>query len=126
VVRAELVMLRLAGHAPALLRCAACRTPLPAEGRVAFGLLDGGNLCGRCRRGRRSVISVSQAARGALAALADPRRDPGDVVLPDAIGGEVRAVMNAYLSHLLERTPTAGRWLPHQPPPRRRTGRSGA
>jgi len=126
VVRAELVMLRLSGHAPALLRCAACRTPLPAEGRVAFGLLDGGSLCGRCRRGRRSIISVSPAARGALAALADPRRDPGDAVLPDAIGGEVRAVMNAYLSHLLERTPTAGRWLPHQPPPRRRTGRSGA
>jgi hypothetical protein len=41
---------------------------------------------------------------------------------PD-LGGEVRAIMNAYLTHVLERPPGAGRWLPHQPPPRRR--RSG-
>jgi len=123
VVRCELEFLRLTGHAPALGRCAACHEPVPAEGRTAFGLLDGGCLCGRCRRGRRAVISVSAAARAALAGLAHPHCAWKTACLPSAIGGEVRAVMNAYVSHLLDRPPGAARWLPHQPPLRRR--RSG-
>jgi DNA repair protein RecO (recombination protein O) len=123
VVRAELEFLRLAGHAPALTACAACRESLPAAGRTAFGLLDGGCLCGRCRRGHRAVISVSAPARMLLAGLADPRCEWRTAMLPAAIGGEVRAIMNAYLSHLLDRPPGAARWLPHQQPPRR--SRSG-
>ena len=119
VVRAELEFLRLTGHAPALAECAACRGSLPDAGRTAFGLLDGGCLCPRCRRGRRAVISVSAPARALLAGLADPRCAWKTATLPADGGGEVRAVMNAYLSHLLDRPPGAARWLPHQQPPRR-------
>lgn len=122
VVRAELAILRTTGHGPALQRCAACRAQLPGLERTAFGMLDGGTLCPRCRRGRRSVISVSRDAIGALRGLASPSWR--SVALPAPIGAEVRAIMNAYLSHLLGRPPVAARWLPHQPVPRPRPGRN--
>ena len=120
VVAAELAILRLTGHAPALAGCAACRTRLAATARTAFGMLDGGVLCARCRAGRRSVISVSAAALAALRGLAAACPPPDDARLEPPVGGEVRAVMNAYLTHLLERPLVAGGWLPHQPAPRRR------
>jgi len=101
--RAELSMLRLLGHAPSLSRCAECREPIPPGARTAFGMLDGGVLCGRCRRGRRAVVSVSPAALAALRGLADERLPCRDVDLPDAVEGEGRGVMNTLLSHLLGR-----------------------
>ena len=122
VVAAELAILRITGHAPALGSCAACRRPLPAAGRTAFGMLDGGALCGRCRAGRRSVISVSQPALAALRGLAAGGQPVADASLEPPVGGEVRAVMNAYLAHLLERPLVTSRWLPHRPAPRRRAG----
>jgi len=123
VLWCELEFLRLTGHAPTLGRCAACHEPVALEHRVPFGLLDGGCLCGRCRRGRRSVIAVSAPALAQLMQLAHPACDWRHASLPAAVGGEVRAVMNAYLSHLLDRPPGAARWLPYQQPPRR--SRSG-
>ena len=122
VVSAEVALLRLTGHAPALARCAACRVVPPSTGRIAFGMLDGGVLCGRCRAGRRSVIAVSQAALAALRGLAAACPPADDAVLDPPVGGEVRAVMNAYLAHLLERPLVTSRWLPHQASPRRRQG----
>ena len=87
---------------------------MPATGRTAFGMLDGGVLCGRCRAGRRSVISVSQAALAALRGLASAWPAAADAALEPPEGGEVRAVMNAYLAHLLERPLVTSRWLPNQ------------
>jgi DNA repair protein RecO (recombination protein O) len=110
----ELAFLRLTGLGPAVAACAACHAQLPATGRIAFGMLDGGGLCSRCRGGRRTVISVSQAALAALRACGDPRLRVADAVLDPAIAGEVRAVMNSYLAHTLERPLSAARWLPFQ------------
>jgi|694.fasta_scaffold140099_2 DNA repair protein RecO (recombination protein O) len=121
VVHAELALLALTGHGVAVDECASCGGPLPAAVRTAFGMLDGGGLCGRCRRGRRAVVSVSAGAMDALRRLSRPLVAAAELG-PD-LGGEVRAIMNAYLTHVLERPPGAGRWLPHQQPPRRR--RSG-
>ena len=118
VLQAELAILRLTGHGPALSSCAACSGPLPEEGRVAFGMLDGGTLCGRCRRGHRAVISVSVGALSALRRFAKAAPPGSEIDMP--AGGEVRAVMNAYVAHILDRPAGAARWLPHQPPPRRR------
>jgi hypothetical protein len=42
-----------------------------------------------------------------------------DAVLEPPVGGETRAVMNAYLAHLLERPLVTSRWLPHQAARRR-------
>lgn len=111
VTRFELAALRLVGHGPALGACAECGGGVDGGPRIAFGMLDGGVLCARCRRGKRAVVSVSAEAVATLRLLGgafDLRAAPGERSLPDlspAIDGEIRAVMNTLLSHLLGRRP---------------------
>jgi recombinational DNA repair protein (RecF pathway) len=124
IVWMELAFLRLSGLGPAVAACGACHARLPATGRIAFGMLDGGVLCSRCRAGRRTVIAVSQAALAALRACGDPGLRIADAVLDPAVAGEVRAVMNSYLAHTLERPLSAARWLPFQAA--RRPARAGS
>lgn len=106
VVRFEFGALRLLGHAPLLDACVECGEPMAAAGRVAFGLLDGGVLCARCRGGKNQVITVSAGVLRAMGQLADPdgtlwRRMEMD---PRSFG-ELRSVLNRYLTHLLGRKP---------------------
>jgi DNA repair protein RecO (recombination protein O) len=105
VAHTELSMLRLVGHAPALLGCAECRGSVTAGGRIAFGMLDGGVLCERCRRGKRAVVSISADCLAALRLLAGTPDAWRSLALPPLIDGEVRAVMNTMLSHILGRRP---------------------
>lgn len=114
LVHAELGILRDLGEQPALHRCAECGTPL-GDGRVAFGLLAGGGLCARCRRGQRPVVSVSAAAIGllrqlAVAPVALEQDQPQEKPTPAALG-EVRAVMNTVITNLLGRRLKTSRWL---------------
>ena len=99
----QLDMLRLVGHAPALLACAECRTRLEPQGRFAFGMLDGGGLCPRCRQGKRSVVSISADAMAALRLLAGSADAWRTIDLPDRVAGELRAIMNTYFANLLGR-----------------------
>ncbi len=101
----ELSLLRIVGHAQSLVRCAECRGPVAASNRVAFGMLDGGVLCEACRRGKHSVVSVSADCMAALRLLAGSSDAWKSLALPPPIDGEVRAVMNTMLSHLLGRRP---------------------
>ena len=105
VTHTELAMLRLVGHAPALVRCAECHGPVPGGGRIAFAMLDGGVVCEQCRRGKRAVVSVSADCLAALRLLAAAPDAWRSLALPPPIDGEVRAVMNTMLSHLLGRRP---------------------
>ncbi len=101
LARTELAILRLLGHGPSLRRCAACRGAVEPGPRFSFGMLDGGLLCPRCRRGRRSVVSISGAVLDAMRRL---ETDPGGIrEMPEGVAGELRAVMNTLFSHLLER-----------------------
>jgi len=111
VIHAELAVLRLIGQAPALGRCAECGTAMPQQARIAFGMLDGGALCRDCRQGRRAVVSVSADSMAALQRLSGPAAGWRNCVLPAGIHGELRAVMNTYLSHLLGRRLAVSRWL---------------
>lgn len=117
VVGFELSGLRAAGQMPAVSRCAECGVPPPAAPRQAFGMLDGGLLCPPCRRGRRSIVSVSSETLAALAACAAPIRH-GMPVLPPfepRQEGEVRAVMNTLVAHVLgRRSRLAPRLVPSQ------------
>lgn len=97
----ELGLLRLAGHGPVLIHCAECLGGLPASGRTAFAMLDGGTVCDRCRRGRRGVVSLSAAALAALRILAGGVQEPP--ALAPHVAGEIRGVMSTYLAHLLGR-----------------------
>jgi DNA repair protein RecO (recombination protein O) len=105
VTHTELAMLRLVGHAPSLVRCAECRGPVAGGSRIPFGMLDGGVLCERCRRGKRSVVAVSADCMAALRLLAGAPDAWRLLDVPPAIDGEVRAVMNTLLSHLLGKKP---------------------
>ncbi|NDC62863.1 MAG: DNA repair protein RecO [Planctomycetia bacterium] len=118
VVRTELEMLRITGHAPSLDRCAECAGTLPATGRIPFGMLDGGALCERCRRGKRTVVSVSSNAMAALRALAGSADSWRTLAASDATTAEIRALMNACLAHLVGRRLKLASLLAPTPRPR--------
>jgi DNA repair protein RecO (recombination protein O) len=105
VTHTELAVLRLVGHAPALVRCAECRGAVAGGSRIAFGMHDGGVLCDQCRRGKRAVVSVSADAIAALRLLAAAPDAWKSLALPPPVDSEVRAVMNTMLSHLLGKRP---------------------
>jgi len=117
VTHTELAILRLTGHAPALVRCAECRSALAGGGRIAFGMLDGGVLCDGCRRGKRAVVSLSADCLAALRLLAGSPDAWQSLDLPPAIDGEVRAVMTTMLSHLLGKRPRVSPLLQPQSRP---------
>ncbi|HIF42521.1 MAG TPA: DNA repair protein RecO, partial [Planctomycetes bacterium] len=52
VVRFELAALRILGHLPSVDFCTGCGVEVAGNGRVAFGQLSGGVLCGQCREGQ--------------------------------------------------------------------------
>jgi DNA repair protein RecO (recombination protein O) len=106
IVRFELGALRLLGHSPSLDVCVECGDAVPHVGRVAFGLLDGGVLCGRCRGGKKQVASLNAGALRAMAQLADSNSLAWRRMEVDARSfGEIRGVMNHYLVNLLGREP---------------------
>lgn len=118
VTHTELAVLRLLGHAPALVRCAECHGPVAGGSRIAFGMLDGGVLCEQCRRGKRVVVSVSADCLAALRLLAAAPDAWKSLALPPPVDSEVRAVMNTMLSHLLGRRPRVAPLLQPRSRPR--------
>ncbi len=112
VVRFELGTLRLLGHMPSLDHCVECSTPVAAAGRIAFGQLDGGVLCKRCRKGRTQVVSVSAGAVRTMTQLADlDSRTWQRIEIDPRNLGEIRGVLNHYLRNLLGREPRMHRYL---------------
>jgi DNA repair protein RecO (recombination protein O) len=112
IVRFELGALRLLGHTPSLEGCVECGVPVMPAGRVAFGLLDGGVLCPKCRAGKKQVVQVSPGVLRAMAQLANP---DGVAWRPVEISpsslGEMRGLLNRYFAHLLGRKPKMHEYL---------------
>lgn len=104
VLRFELLALRLLGHLPSFAVCAECGTSISWSGRVSFGMLAGGVLCEKCKVGKRNLVSVSATVVETLARFAemDGEANPAPE-LPRAVRGELRAVLNNYLAHLVGR-----------------------
>ena len=112
VLRFELVALRIAGHLPSLQACAECGTVVEPAGRVAFGLLNGGVLCAACREGMKHVALVSAAALRSMSQLAGAQRQSWQRLEIDSrTYGEIRGLMNQYLSHLFGRRPRMHEYL---------------
>jgi len=112
VIRFELGALRLLGHRPSLDVCAECSRPMESSARVAFGLLDGGVLCGKCRTGKRQIISVSAPALRTMVQLADLENTSWQCTEIDPRSlGEIRGILNRYVSHLLGRKPRMHEYL---------------
>ncbi|MBN1393832.1 MAG: DNA repair protein RecO [Pirellulales bacterium] len=110
--RFELGALRLLGHAPALDKCAECGADVPWSGRVAFGLIDGGVLCGKCRAGKKQVALVGAGVLKTMAQLADPNATVWRrmEITPQSFG-ELRGLLNNYITHLLGRKPKMHKYL---------------
>jgi DNA repair protein RecO (recombination protein O) len=106
VVRFELGALRLLGHSPSLNICVECGVDVVSAGRVPFGLLDGGVMCKNCREGKTQIIMVSAGALRTMAQLADTDALAWRRLEIDARSlGELRGILNRYLTHLLGRKP---------------------
>ena len=101
VLRFELVALRLLGHLPSFKNCAECGAEVSRAGRVSFGLLAGGVLCEKCRVGKRHLVSVSGPVVEALTRFAAPDDVWRTTELPSTVRGELRGVLNKYLTHLV-------------------------
>ncbi len=113
VLRFEMAALRLLGHLPALGACASCGKPIDkSTARVPFGVQAGGVLCPRCRPGQRQVVSVTVRSLNTLELFADSNPDGWhQVALDRATQGELRGVVNRFLSHLLGRPPRLHQFL---------------
>ena len=106
LLRFELVALRILGHLPSLSQCVECGRKVETIGRLSFGHLAGGLLCARCRPGKREVASISAGVIRALTCFADDESDTWRrLELDRKTYGELRGVMNRYLSHLMGRRP---------------------
>jgi DNA repair protein RecO (recombination protein O) len=112
VLRFELTALRVLGHLPSLDTCVECGKTVKESGRTPFSQQAGGVLCKSCRVGQKNVISISAGVLAAMSQFAAPTADPAATVAWDPrVHGELRAVLNHYLSHLLGREPRMQRYL---------------
>lgn len=106
LLRLEMTALRILGHLPSLSTCVGCDSPVELEGRVAFGMLEGGVLCPACRPGKRQVVSVSGRVVKTLQQFADATSDAWrSAPLPAGVWGELHGVLNHYLANLLGKKP---------------------
>jgi DNA repair protein RecO (recombination protein O) len=112
VMRFELGALRLLGHMPSLDQCVECGTAVNLAGRVAFGQFDGGVLCNTCRKGKTQVASVSAGVLRTMAQLADAHATAWQRLEIDPRSlGELRALLNHFITHLLGRKPKMHQYL---------------
>jgi DNA repair protein RecO (recombination protein O) len=111
VLRFELGALRELGHLPSFKTCVHCGDSVTLTGRVAFGQLDGGVLCRKCKAGRRQVASVTAELVEILAQFADPESDWRRIDIGPRGQGELRGLLNHYLSNLLGRKPRMHKYL---------------
>jgi DNA repair protein RecO (recombination protein O) len=72
ILRWELQLLRLVGHAPTLDRCAQCGTMIASDATVPFAPLVGGVVCANCAAGLRPLIQIPPAARQELLRFSEP------------------------------------------------------
>jgi DNA repair protein RecO (recombination protein O) len=112
VLRFELSALRELGFLPSLEICVGCGEPVTGSGRIAFGMMAGGVLCGRCRSGQHSVVSVSGNAMQALREFAGVAPSVGrDAEFDARTLGELRGLFNNYVSHVLGHRPKMHKYL---------------
>lgn len=97
----ELQALKHLGHAPSMDVCASCGQTVGDTKAVAFGLLSGGVLCGKCRLSARQVVMLSKSSRDAMRQKIDAAS--GNDRTMDAqkyeLNGELRVVLRRYMSH---------------------------
>jgi len=113
IAQFELAALRILGHHPALDQCADCGRKIRPGDRIPFAQTAGGVLCPRCRPRHTQVVQVSETVIQVLKQLTETKND---TLVPAEIdrrtGGELRGVLNHYMTRLLGRPPRLQRYLP--------------
>ncbi len=101
LIRFELRLLKILGHQPVFSNCAGCGKKRTAAGRVSFGLDAGGVLCSHCKVGKQNVVSLSSNAWQFLNELTIAVAIEKDHKSEKWPLGEVRKLLNNYITHLL-------------------------
>jgi DNA repair protein RecO (recombination protein O) len=104
----ELVLLRELGYGPALDFCADCGEALSGQD-LAFSAAGGGIICARCQQRQRDKRPVINAVWQALETL-QGSGEAWRTVLDPPLLGEVRQILNHYVTYRLGRRP---RLLPY-------------
>jgi DNA repair protein RecO (recombination protein O) len=108
VMRFEMVLFRELGYSPTLQTCAVCGSEVAPPG-LAFSAAAGGVVCKACQPRQRERRALSPGAWQLLRALAEPGGE-WNRAWDAAVRGEVRQVLNHYVTYLLGRRP---RMLPY-------------
>ncbi len=111
VFRFEVTTLRLLGFLPSLDACVRCGEPVRDGRRVLFGQLAGGVLCQGCRGGQKQVVSLSAEVLSIFRRLASPDSKAGDLEIDRQRRGELRGLLNSYLSNLLGHQPRMHKYI---------------
>lgn len=111
MARFELCLLRYVGHLPELENCVDCGAAIASTGRVSFGQQSGGVLCQRCRAGKRQIVSVSVETIALLRKLASDQSPWAETTLEPQRRGELRGVLNHYMTNLIGRRPQMYKFL---------------
>jgi hypothetical protein len=90
---------------PSLDACVECGTAVAAGRRTSFGLAAGGVLCDACRPGKKHVASLSAPAVERLRQFAEPGEGWLATEIDRRQAGELRGIVNQYVSHLLGHPP---------------------
>jgi DNA repair protein RecO (recombination protein O) len=98
LVRFEWRLLDQLGLRPSLDACVNCGGLVDETARWGFSLPGGGLVCPRCRTGQRHVVQVSARARRLMRQLGDEPATRPDEPAP---WGEVRALVDQYITYLL-------------------------
>lgn len=111
VARFEVTALRLLGYLPNLETCVGCGREVRDAARVLFGQEAGGVLCAGCRPGHRHVISVRHEVVTILQQLARGNGDAAAPAIDRRAWGELRGLLNHYLTNLLGHPPRVHHYL---------------
>lgn len=104
ILRWELQLLRLVGHAPTWDRCAQCGTAIDSDTTRPFAPLVGGVVCQACAGGLRPLIQIPAAARQELMRFSDADwREIPTTSLIDSGRAAMRGALERYFAALLDR-----------------------
>ncbi|MDR3233309.1 MAG: DNA repair protein RecO [Planctomycetaceae bacterium] len=116
LVRFEGNLLHLTGYFPSLRRCVDCNAAVErtAERRIMFALMHSGVLCPHCAAGQSHTVSIRADSLNTLERLIDPRDKDGHwkkTPISRNVSGEIRSLLNRYISHCLGYRPKLYDWF---------------
>ncbi|MEQ1827368.1 MAG: DNA repair protein RecO [Pirellula sp.] len=106
ILHFEMQMLKLLGHLPTFRLCAGCGNAVESQ-RVELGarlgIAAGGVLCVNCLASQHMVIRISNALLNQLIKCAETDWDEEPPLIDRSVRGEVRFVMDKFISNLSDR-----------------------